>query len=59
MMSLFLHRFPFTLLFLFHFRLRLFQTPLLERGCNGLKHATKGLREVKEGGISARKAGLL
>ena len=28
-------------------------------GCNGLKNVTKGLRDVKEGGISARKAGLL
>ena len=27
--------------------------------CNGLKNVTKGLRDVKEGGISARKAGLL
>ena len=32
---------------------------LLEWGCNGLKNVTKGLRDVKEGGISARKAGLL
>ena len=32
---------------------------MLEWGCNGLKNVTKGLREVKEGGISARKAGLL
>ena len=28
-------------------------------GCNGLKNVTKGLRDVKEGEISARKAGLL
>ena len=27
--------------------------------CNGLKNVTKGLRDVKEGGISDRKAGLL
>ena len=32
---------------------------MLEWGCNGLKNVTKGLRDVKEGGISARKAGLL
>ena len=32
---------------------------LLEWGCNGLKNVTVGLRDVKEGGISARKAGLL
>ena len=29
---------------------------LLEWGCNGLKNFLKGLRDVKEGGISARKA---
>ena len=28
-------------------------------GCNGLKNVTRGLRDVKEGGTSARKAGLL
>ena len=32
---------------------------MLEWGCNGLKNVTKGLRDVKEGGISARKAGSL
>ena len=32
---------------------------LLEWGCNGLKNVTKGLRDTKEGEISARKAGLL
>ena len=32
---------------------------LLEWGCNGLKNVTKGLQDVREGGISARKAGLL
>ena len=55
-------RFLFPLPFLFRIPdsgFRLFQTPLLEWGCNGLKHATNGLRDVKEGGISARKAGLL
>ena len=31
----------------------------LSLNCNGLKNVTKGLRDVKEGGISARKAGLL
>ena len=31
----------------------------IEWGCNGLKNVTKGLRDVKEGGISARKEGLL
>ena len=30
-----------------------------EWACNGLKNVTKGWRDVKEGGISARKAGLL
>ena len=35
------------------------QLGLLEWGCKGLKNVTKGLRDVKEGGISARKAGLL
>ena len=34
------------------------QLRLLEWG-HGLKNVTKGLRDVKEGGISARKAGLL
>ena len=32
---------------------------LLEWGCKSLKNVTKGLRYVKEGGISPRKAGLL
>ena len=35
------------------------QLGLLEGGCNSLKNVTKGLRDVKEGGISARKVGLL
>ena len=35
------------------------QLGLIEWGCNGLKSVTKGLRDLKEGGISARKAGLL
>ena len=32
---------------------------LQEWGCNGLKNVTKGLRDLKEGAISVRKAGLL
>ena len=33
------------------------QLLLLELGCNGLKNFSKRLKDVKEGGISARKAG--